>query len=66
MSPEVISLVEDDKTTWEDEPLRKLANTGDLVAYKHEGFWQPMDTLREKSMLNELWNSGNAPWAIWE
>ena len=66
LSPEVISLVEDDKTTWEDEPLRKLANTGDLVAYKHEGFWQPMDTLREKSMLNELWNSGNAPWAIWE
>ena len=48
LSPEVISLVEDDKTTWEDEPLRKLANTGDLVAYKHEGFWQPMDTLREK------------------
>jgi glucose-1-phosphate cytidylyltransferase len=66
LSPEVISLVKDDKTTWEDEPLRKLANTGDLVAYKHEGFWQPMDTLREKSMLNELWNSGNAPWAIWE
>ena len=65
LSPEVIDLIAGDSTSWEDEPLRKLAEMGELSAYLHDGFWQPMDTLREKNMLQELWNEGAAPWKTW-
>ena len=66
LHPDVLDRISGDHTSWEEEPLSGLAKDNQLFAFKHEGFWQPMDTLREKSMLNELWNSGNAPWAIWE
>jgi len=49
----------------EQEPLAELASRGDLVAYQHEGFWQPMDTYRESTMLNDMWSRGNAPWKVW-
>ena len=66
LSPKVINLIENNQTTWEQYPLMKLANDGELMAYKHEGFWQPMDTLRDKVYLEELWASGSAPWKTWE
>jgi glucose-1-phosphate cytidylyltransferase len=59
----VIDLIDGDATTWEREPMEYLARTGELMAFRHEGFWQPMDTLREKRLLDELWTSGKAPWA---
>ncbi|MGW8192434.1 glucose-1-phosphate cytidylyltransferase [Sphingomonas hankookensis] len=65
LSPKVIDYVENDDTIWEQEPLRNLANDGQLMAFEHHGFWQPMDTLREKQLLNNLWESGKAPWRIW-
>jgi glucose-1-phosphate cytidylyltransferase len=65
LSPKVIDLIEGDGTIWEAEPLRQLAASGELVAYPHHGFWQPMDTLRDKTQLEEMWNSGNAPWKRW-
>ncbi|MBD2306525.1 glucose-1-phosphate cytidylyltransferase [Chroococcidiopsis sp. FACHB-1243] len=65
LEPETIDLIEDDNTVWEQEPLQKLAQMDELSAYKHPGFWQPMDTLRDKHLLEELWNSGNAPWKVW-
>lgn len=61
----VIEFIKDDKTTWENEPLRGLASQGQLAAYRHYGFWQPMDTLREKQQLEALWESGKAPWKKW-
>lgn len=66
LSPNVIDRIQDDLTSWEGEPLSGLAHDGQLAAYRHAGFWQPMDTLREKVMLNELWDSGKAPWKVWE
>ena len=66
LSPQVIDLIFDDATSWEAEPLSGLAKEGQLSAFKHDGFWQPMDTLREKVYLNELWNKGIAPWKVWE
>lgn len=65
LEPEVIDYVTDDSTVWEQEPLNKLAQDGQLFAFKHDGFWQPMDTLRDKNHLEELWRSGNAPWKVW-
>lgn len=65
LSPKVIDLIDGDATTWEREPLEKLAESGQLAAFPHEGFWQPMDTLRDKMLLEELWQSGNAPWKVW-
>ena len=65
LSPEVIKNIDGDDTTWEQEPLKKLAKDGELMSFKHDGFWQPMDTLYEKTMLNNLWNSGKAPWKKW-
>ena len=65
LEPEVIDLIADDSTAWEQEPLEKLAQAGQLSAFKHDGFWQPMDTLRDKNKLEELWKSGQAPWKIW-
>lgn len=64
LQPSVIDLIEGDATTWEGEPMERLARTGQLMAYRHDGFWQPMDTLREKRQLEELWASGNAPWQV--
>ena len=63
LDPSVCDLIDGDATTWEREPMEYLARTGQLMAYQHEGFWQPMDTLREKRLLEDLWASGNAPWA---
>ncbi len=60
LKPEVLNLIEGDQTSWESDPLSRLANDGQLAAFKHEGFWQPMDTLREKNLLNDLWNIGRA------
>ncbi len=65
LSPQVISLIKDDTVFWEREPLEMLASQNQLQAYRHDGFWQPMDTLREKTMLENLWQSGKAPWRTW-
>ncbi|UFP96561.1 glucose-1-phosphate cytidylyltransferase [Gloeobacter morelensis] len=65
LEPEVIDYIADDTTVWEQEPLTKLAHLGQLSAYRHDGFWQPMDTLRDKRLLEDLWNSGKAPWKVW-
>jgi glucose-1-phosphate cytidylyltransferase len=66
LSPKVLSLIKGDHTIWEQEPLMKLAEEGQLMAYEHHGFWQPMDTLRDKNRLEELWASGQAPWKKWD
>ena len=63
--PEVLKYIVDDTTIWERDPLERLAIEGSLAAFRHEGFWQPMDTLRDKLHLEELWNSGRAPWKVW-
>ena len=65
LEPEVINYIDDDSTVWEQEPLINLARDGQLSAYKHYGFWQPMDTLRDKMYLEGLWSSGKAPWKVW-
>ena len=65
MEPEAIDYIEDDMTVWEREPMEKLAKDGKLAAYRHFGYWQNMDSLRDKNLLEELWQSGNAPWKIW-
>lgn len=65
LSPKCLDLIEDDQTSWEAKPLTQLAEMGELSAFEHHGFWQPMDTLREKNMLEELWLSGQAPWKVW-
>ncbi|AXK39025.1 glucose-1-phosphate cytidylyltransferase [Crenobacter cavernae] len=66
LSPKVIDLIDNDATIWEREPLERLAQHNQLAAFPHEGFWQPMDTLRDKIYLEELWHSGKAPWKVWE
>ncbi len=66
LSPEVINYIQNDNTSWEGEPLFKLCEDRQLSAYKHYGFWQPMDTLRDKNHLESLWNSDMAPWRVWE
>jgi len=65
LSPSVLPLIENDQSIWESKPLEALTNQGELVAYQHQGFWQPMDTLRDKTYLEELWASGQAPWKVW-
>jgi glucose-1-phosphate cytidylyltransferase len=65
LSPEVLTLIEGDRTSWEAEPLTQLATLGQMMAFEHRGFWQPMDTLRDKNYLEELWDSGKAPWKHW-
>jgi glucose-1-phosphate cytidylyltransferase len=65
LSPKVIDYISDDSTVWEREPLERLASEGDLAAFQHNGFWQPMDTLRDKTLLEELWQTGKAPWKVW-
>jgi glucose-1-phosphate cytidylyltransferase len=66
LEPEVFDYIEGDQTQWEREPLEGLAKDGQLMAYKHHSFWQCMDTLRDKKLLESLWQTGNAPWKIWE
>jgi glucose-1-phosphate cytidylyltransferase len=66
LDPAVIDYIEGDATPWESAPMEKLARDGELVAFAHDGFWQPMDTLREKKHLEELWASGRAPWKVWD
>ncbi len=66
LSPKVLEFIENDQSSWEGEPLTKLAESDQMMAFEHDGFWQPMDTLREKNLLEELWLSGNAPWKIWK
>ncbi|MFM7847773.1 MAG: glucose-1-phosphate cytidylyltransferase [Rubrivivax sp.] len=65
LSPGCLDLIAGDGTTWESEPLTRLAQMDELRAFRHTGFWQPMDTLREKNLLEELWASGRAPWKRW-
>ena len=65
MEPKFLNYIKNDKTFLEKEPLEKASKAGQLFAYKHEGFWQPMDTYRESQELNELWDSNKAPWKIW-
>lgn len=65
LQPEVLDLIEGDDTSWEGEPLERLAHDGQLAAYPHDGFWRPMDTLRERIQLNDMWNAGRAEWKVW-
>lgn len=65
LEPEVFDYIDGDKTVWEREPLERLARDGQLMAYKHHSFWQCMDTIREKHLLEKFWQSGNPPWKIW-
>lgn len=66
LAPSVLDYLDSDATVWEQQPLQRLASEGQLMAYEHQGFWQPMDTLRDKNYLEELWASGQAPWKIWK
>ncbi len=65
LSPKCLELINGDTSSWEGEPLAQLAAKGELMAFEHDGFWQPMDTLREKNLLEDLWATGNAPWKVW-
>src|SRR5690606_41164404 len=65
VEPKAIDYIEGDKTSWEAEPLERLANDGQLAAYTHDDFWQPMDTLRDKKYLEDLWSANEAPWKVW-
>ena len=65
LSPKCLNYIDSDDIIWEQEPLKNIAFEGELTAYVHKGFWQPMDTLREKNMLEDIWQSGKAPWKIW-
>ena len=66
LSPNIFDYLKDDETVWEEAPLKELAENGQLMSWKHSSFWQPMDTLRDKHNLEDLWQSGTAPWKIWE
>jgi glucose-1-phosphate cytidylyltransferase len=66
LSPKAIDYVADDDAAWEREPMERLARDGQLAAFVHAGFWQPLDTLRDRNLLNDLWNGGKAPWKKWQ
>ena len=66
LEPAIFDFIEGDSTTWEQEPMKNLAAKGQLHAFRHEGFWHPMDTLRDKHVLEKLWNAGKAPWKVWK
>jgi glucose-1-phosphate cytidylyltransferase len=66
LEPEVFDYIDGDSTQWEKEPMERLAADGQLMAYRHEGFWQCMDTLRDKVLLEDLWQEGNPPWKTWD
>ena len=65
LSPKVLEHIHDDSTIWERDPMERLARDGQMSAFQHHGFWQPMDTLRDKNLLDSLWQSGQAPWKVW-
>ena len=65
IEPQALAYVREDSTPWEQEPMERLAADGQLMAFRHEGFWMPMDTLRDKRQLESLWQSGEAPWKTW-
>jgi glucose-1-phosphate cytidylyltransferase len=65
LEPQVLNYIAGDATLWEHEPMQRLAAEHQLTAFRHTGFWQPMDTLREKRLLDDLWSSGRAPWRVW-
>jgi glucose-1-phosphate cytidylyltransferase len=65
LSPRCIARIAEDNSSWEGTPLTSLATDGELMAFEHNGFWQPMDTLRERTLLEDLWHSGKAPWKVW-
>lgn len=65
LEPKVLDYIQDDSTVWEQQPMENLAKENNLSAFRHYGFWQPMDTLRDKNVLEELWQSGSAPWKVW-
>jgi glucose-1-phosphate cytidylyltransferase len=65
LEPRALDVIDGDEISWEREPMERLAAAGDLACFQHHGFWQPMDTLREKSLLEDLWEQGTAPWRIW-
>ena len=65
LEPRIAGYIEGDATLWEREPLEHLADQGELMAYRHDGFWQSMDTLRDVHLLNKLWQEGQAPWKVW-
>ena len=65
LEPQVLDYIEGDETIWERSPMERLAADGQLMAFRHEGFWEPMDTIREKHLLEQLWHAGKAPWKIW-
>lgn len=65
LSPEVLNFIDGDETVWEQHPMERLAKSGNLSAFLHRGFWQPMDTMRDNIRLQQLWDSGNAPWKVW-
>jgi glucose-1-phosphate cytidylyltransferase len=66
LNPDVGRYLQDDGTVWEQEPVRRLAEDGELACFRHDGFWQPMDTLRDRHSLEDLWSSGSPPWRIWD
>lgn len=66
LSPKVLDFISGDRCSWEEEPLTRIAALGEMMAFEHHGFWQPMDTLREKNLLEDLWASGKAPWKVWQ
>ena len=65
LSPKVIDLIKDDFVSWEEEPMRKLAKSGQMMVHEHKNFWHPMDTLRDKNYLEEFWGGNKAPWKKW-
>jgi glucose-1-phosphate cytidylyltransferase len=65
LSPEVDRYIDSDRTVWEHEPVCRLAREGQLASFRHQGFWQAMDTLRDRNQLEQLWDSGRAPWRTW-
>jgi glucose-1-phosphate cytidylyltransferase len=65
LEPAVLNRIADDRTVFEREPLESLAKDGELMAFRHNGFWQPMDTLRDKTSLEAMWQTGKAPWKVW-
>jgi glucose-1-phosphate cytidylyltransferase len=66
LNPRVLDFIDGDQSSWEGRPLEHLAQIGQLEAFEHHGFWQPMDTLRDKNSLEQFWESGNAPWKCWD
>jgi glucose-1-phosphate cytidylyltransferase len=66
LEPEVLSFIDDDTTRWEQDSLDRIAQKDQLMGYAHNGFWQPMDTLREKRLMEDLWATGHAPWKVWK